>query len=75
MMNFESGSARALLVLALGLAAISGISVVFEALGIPSWFVRLAVLTSFAETLVLAVRAGIKSNSVRLTQAGNVGRG
>ena len=73
-MSFESGSARALVV-ALGLALISGISVVFEALGIPSWLVRLAVLTAFAGTVVLAIRAGIKSNPVRLMQAGNVGRG
>lgn len=69
MMNLQRASTRVLLVIALGLAAISGLSVVLEALALPPWFVQLAVLASFVGILGLAVTTAVQRNSVEVERA------
>lgn len=49
-MNLERPWVRALVVLALGLAAISGLSVVLDTLSLPKWVVSLGVLAAFVAT-------------------------
>lgn len=62
-MSLRRAWIRVLLVFALGLAAISGFSVVLEGLGFPSWFVRLAVLAVLFGTLGLAVTTAVQKES------------
>ncbi|HUF50867.1 MAG TPA: hypothetical protein VMN60_08550 [Longimicrobiales bacterium] len=58
-MNPERPWVRALVVFALGLAAISGLSAVLEALSMPRWVISLAVLGAFVATAGLAANAAL----------------
>lgn len=69
-MDLQRGWTRALLVIALGLAAISGLSVVLEALALPYWFVRPTVLSVFVGTLGLAVTTAARGNSGDVKHSG-----
>lgn len=63
-MNLDRPASRALLVLALGLAASRGLSVVLEAFDLPPALIRLAVLLAFLSTIGLAVSAAVARRSV-----------
>lgn len=68
-MNLDRGWARVLFVLALGLAAISGLSVVLEALAMPRWVVTFAVLAAFVAVVGLALGAAVKRESTERRRA------
>ena len=65
-MRLERAWVRALLVFALGLAAISGLSVVLEVLGMSRSFIQFMVLAAFLGTVGLAVGAALQRHQVYL---------
>ena len=62
-MNFDRAWARMLFVLAMGLAAISGLSVVLQAIGLPPWVVTLVVLAAFVAVVGLTLSAAVQRRS------------
>lgn len=64
-MNTDSTGVRVLVALALGLAALSGVSTVMRALGLPEWAATLAVLLGLVAVISVVVTVALRRDRSR----------